>query len=83
LKHVVLPAPLGPISPVIAPSATSNETSLRAVIPPNRIVRLRTSSKDATRYFSAIVIIVRVSTSSPVGDQPVPSHFAAISCVIG
>ena len=33
-------------------------------------------------YFSAIVV-ERVSTSTPVGDQSVPSHFAAIICVIG
>src|SRR5436305_14560944 len=36
LKAVVLPAPFGPISPTIEPSATSSETSSSATIPPNR-----------------------------------------------
>src|SRR6266571_575546 len=44
LKHVVLPEPFGPMSPRISPSRTSNETSARAVKPPNRFVRPRTLS---------------------------------------
>ena len=84
LKHVVLPAPFGPINPVMCPSATSKDTSFSAVIPPNRMVRFRTASRgDVTeRYFSAIVI-ARVSTNTPIGDQSVASHFAVIICVIG
>jgi hypothetical protein len=83
LKQVVLPAPFGPISPVTCPSATSKDTSLSAVIPPNRIVRSRTESSAGTQpYFSAIVS-ERVSTSTPIGDQSLESHFAAIICVIG
>ena len=38
LKHVVLPEPLGPISPRISPCFTSNDTALSAVKPPNRLV---------------------------------------------
>ena len=44
LKHVVLPAPLGPIKATISLSATSNETSLTAVRPRNDLVRARTWS---------------------------------------
>src|ERR1700722_12438636 len=45
LKSVVLPAPLGPIKPQIAPRATSKETSSSAVTPPNRIVTPWTASR--------------------------------------
>ena len=38
-KTVVLPAPLGPISPSVSPRRRSNETSSTATIPPNRFVR--------------------------------------------
>ncbi len=38
LKNVVLPAPLGPMSPTISPSCTFMLTSSTAVRPPNRIV---------------------------------------------
>ena len=83
LKQVVLPAPFGPINPVMCPSATSKDTSFSAVIPPNRMLRLRTvRSAGKTRYFSAIDI-ERVSTRTPAGDQSELSHFAAIICVIG
>jgi hypothetical protein len=84
LKHVVLPAPFGPINPVMWPSATSKDTSFSAVIPPNRMVRLRTvSSAGTTRYLFSAIVIERVSTSKPVGDQSVASHRAVIICVIG
>src|SRR6478736_5749950 len=39
LKTVVLPAPFGPISAVISPRRTSNETSSTAVRPPKRMVK--------------------------------------------
>src|SRR5262245_27063384 len=42
LKTVVLPAPLGPISPTMPPSSTSNETSSSATMPPNRRLTFRT-----------------------------------------
>src|SRR3990170_3507098 len=44
LNMVVLPEPLGPMRPRISPSTTSNETRLRAVKPPNRLVRPETVS---------------------------------------
>src|SRR5437764_9020778 len=37
LKHVVLPAPFGPISPTISNSSTSRLTSSKAWSPPKRI----------------------------------------------
>src|SRR6478672_5159494 len=44
LKHVVLPAPLGPMRPRISPSLMWNETSFSATTPPKRSVTSSTSS---------------------------------------
>src|SRR4051812_6875269 len=44
LKQVVLPAPLGPMSPRISPSLMWKLTSSRAVRPPKRSVSASTSS---------------------------------------
>ena len=44
LKSVVLPAPLGPITPTTSPGATASDTSSRAVNPPKRTVTPATSS---------------------------------------
>ena len=44
-KSVVLPAPFGPINPVIEPSRTSKVASATAVSPPKRLVRSRTARK--------------------------------------
>ena len=44
LKHVVLPAPFGPISPTISPCATENVTFRRAFRPPKRRLTWSTSS---------------------------------------
>ena len=43
LKKVVLPAPLGPIRPMIWPGPTVRSTSRTATSPPNRRVTLRAS----------------------------------------
>ena len=43
LKNVVLPAPLGPISPMMAPRGTTRSTSPRATTPPKRLATPRTS----------------------------------------
>ena len=83
LKQVVLPAPFGPIRPVIWPCAASNETSVSALMPPNRIVKSRTESRDATAYFVSPIDEPRVSVRTPIGDQSVPSQRAVIICVIG
>src|SRR4051794_3935455 len=48
LNAVVLPAPLGPISPTISHSLTARFRPSMAVSPPKRMVRSRTSSTDIT-----------------------------------
>src|SRR4051812_39589280 len=45
LKSVVLPAPLGPISPTMLPGATSKEMPSSATMPPKRTATSRTRSK--------------------------------------
>src|SRR4051794_25103023 len=45
LKHVVLPAPLGPMSPRISPLLMWKLTSLRATTPPKRSVTASTSRR--------------------------------------
>src|SRR5574344_2904853 len=45
LNTVVLPAPLGPISPTTLPSRTEKDTSLTAISPPKILVTLSSSSK--------------------------------------
>ena len=45
LNIVVLPAPLGPISPVIVPAAAVIATSCSATLPPKRIVTPLMSSR--------------------------------------
>src|SRR5690242_13035818 len=47
LNKVVLPAPFGPISPVIPVGATSRSTSLRATKPPKRTVTPRAPSSGS------------------------------------
>ena len=44
LKSVVLPAPLGPISPITMPGSTEKLTSWLAFTPPKNRLTLRTSS---------------------------------------
>ena len=43
LKNVVLPAPLGPMSPMMPPRGTTRSTALSATTPPNAFVTPRTS----------------------------------------
>ena len=50
LNRVVLPAPLGPISPTTLPWSTARETSLRAWCPPKRTVMELTSSALMTGH---------------------------------
>src|SRR5688572_946328 len=47
LKSVVLPAPLGPIRPVIVPLRTSSEQPSTAFRPPKLRVRSRVSSSES------------------------------------
>src|SRR5438105_5275899 len=47
LKRVVLPAPLGPMTPATSLGRTSRDTPSRAVTPPNRTVTSVTTSVAA------------------------------------
>src|ERR1700735_494793 len=82
LKSVVLPVPLGPIKPQIAPRATSKETSSSAVTPPNRIVTPRTASRaEAWRSASLSAPPTRAPASSmdfpfPIIVRPVKPAFS-------
>src|SRR5919109_3369064 len=49
LNSVVFPEPLGPMSPRISPSVTSNETPLSAVKPPKRLTTPLTLSTRSGR----------------------------------
>src|SRR5205085_1348190 len=48
LKTVLLPEPLGPISPTMVPALTSNEQSRTADKPPNRLVSPCTESTGSS-----------------------------------
>ena len=53
LKKVVLPAPLGPIRPMMALRGMTRSISLSATTPPKRLVSPRTSRMGATRHGAA------------------------------
>src|ERR1700722_697432 len=82
LKSVVLPAPLGPIKPQIAPRSTSKETPSSAVTPPNRIVTPWTASRaEAWSSSSFSAPPTRASASSmdfpfPIIVRPVKPAFS-------
>jgi hypothetical protein len=62
LKRVVLPDPLGPITPNISPSIISKSTSQRAIKPPKDLFNLATFRKD---FFEKSFIV----TTSPLTDE--------------
>src|SRR5438046_2065837 len=74
LNAVVLPAPLGPISPTISHSSTLRLSPSMAVRPPNLIVRSRTSSTDTGALHrtdtGALVVQVEPVTGEPATDRP-------------
>src|SRR5690606_31120536 len=59
LNSVVLPAPLGPISPAIVPSSTLSEARSRAVTPPNVIVSSSTSSTRVPQLLGCLTSAAR------------------------
>src|SRR5271166_752819 len=71
LNSVVLPAPLGPIRPQIAPGATLSVTSSRAVTPPKRI-ETRSTERSAEPQRSASAVSALASAGSM--DFPFPSN---------
>src|SRR5436309_4770534 len=83
---VVLPAPLGPMSPTISPSRTSRSTVSRAASPPKRTVTPRQSSTgaesvrsetidEAGRDHLVLVVALRLEHRHPLG--PVHQVLAA------
>jgi hypothetical protein len=50
---VVLPDPLGPISPRISPSPTESDSPSTATTPPNRLVSPRVSTMRAAPAYSS------------------------------
>src|SRR5919108_1170676 len=67
LKAVVLPAPLGPMTPTISHSPTKMLTSEFARTPPNVIDALTTSSTDIGHQYLSQAAILRVEA---LADQP-------------
>jgi len=60
LKSVVLPAPFGPISPVIEPSPTDSVHSASASTPPKRLVMPVTVSSGAVAAPSVAPRMIRL-----------------------
>jgi|GEM_PF-4469680 hypothetical protein len=81
LNSVVLPAPFGPMSPLICPGRTRSETSFRAINPPNAFETRRTSRSGCVSRspvpFQLIRTILRflllVGISVPPGRRRAPS----------
>src|SRR3954451_13658944 len=71
LNAVVLPAPLGPISPTISHSSTLRLRLSIAVSPPKRMVRSRTSSTDtAALHRASPGVAVGVVKGELVSGEP-------------
>src|SRR3954453_23133068 len=76
LNAVVLPAPLGPISPTISHSSTDKLRLSIAVRPPKRMVRSRTSSTDTAALHRsdggpAVRVVQReLVAAEPAGERP-------------
>src|SRR6478672_13861725 len=70
LKHVVFPAPLGPMSPTISNSSTSRATSSRACRPPKRIERSTASRTgiDTFRTWAAAGVQLEALALEPATD---------------
>jgi hypothetical protein len=70
LNRVVLPAPLGPISPVIWPASHSRSTSRTAACPPKRTFAPRTSSMTMSGGFALRARIPSEGREQAVGLRP-------------
>src|SRR5699024_8781740 len=70
LNSVVLPAPLGPITPTTSPGPTVSDTPSSAVSPPKRTVTPATSSVVICRRFlvdgGALIVGIRQSSPRPL-----------------
>src|ERR1041384_7493796 len=71
LNAVVLPAPLGPMTPTISHSPTEMLTSVLANTPPNRIETLRVSSTDIgdLHLLQPTVLQVELLAAEPAHDR--------------
>src|SRR5687768_583376 len=82
LKVVVLPAPLGPITPTISHSPARSVTSLAACTPPKRIEQPRASSTDiAHPHFGVVgVLQAEAAAAQPALDRPdLLTHAAGVA----
>src|SRR4051812_13284634 len=69
LNAVVLPAPLGPISPWISPPSISNETSSRATMPPKWRETLSTASSGTRAILCPIEPVALSSGEDGMEDE--------------
>src|SRR5512133_2835488 len=69
LKRVVLPAPLGPITPVISPLLMEKDTSSRAVTPPKIWVMPETSSMPGSSLFQQLPEEIRHAPHQPARHE--------------
>ena len=83
LNAVVLPEPLGPMSPRISPTCTSNDTAFSAVKPPKRFVSSRTFSTGAAARAAAGAARRRRGGGAPRWRQRIASGEDAGSGRIG
>ena len=60
LKQVVLPAPLGPIRPVMVPASAVKDAWSTAVTPPNCTTRSSTSRSDMSGHLPGLVGVVSI-----------------------
>src|SRR5438046_4810228 len=73
LKAVVLPEPFRPMSPRISPSRTSNDTSLRAMNPPNCLISPDTVNIAFTRLLGLVRARASPAQSWVLGGGRSPS----------
>src|SRR5215204_3562939 len=67
LKHVVLPAPLGPMRPKISPCSMTKLTLSRATRPPNRFVR--PSRRRTSPMLHRLPTVLQFRRPALVGDE--------------
>src|SRR5665647_577906 len=83
LKHVVLPAPLGPMSPRISPSLMWKLTWSRATTPPKRKVTLSTSRIRVLTLCVGSTSGVRLSVMSGIAGRPLFECFQLLVGLFG
>src|SRR5205085_2361008 len=69
LKHVVLPAPFGPISPVIRPDSATKLAWSTAVTPPNWTTTSSTSSSDMRAHLLQRDLGVLIDRQAVAGER--------------